>query len=85
MVDFKIYRIIAAVRTARTSAKMLTLISWNNGPLQLDLRRWLLKGDDLQPCRGVTLTDDEAERFARAIIEYTEQKAAAQREAQRGE
>ena len=81
--DFKIYRPLAAVRTARTSYKMLALVSWRGGPLQLDLRRWLLEGDELKPCRWLTLTDNEAQMFAKAIIEYTEQKAAAQRDAQR--
>lgn len=80
MLDFKIYRVIAGVKTGRTSAKMLTLTSWGGGPLQIDLRRWLLKGDTLQPCRGITLTDSEAETFAQALIEYMDQKAAAQRE-----
>lgn len=34
-------------------------VSWNGGPHKLELRRWIIKGDEVVPQRGVTFSTEE--------------------------
>ena len=62
---------IAEISSTGSTAKRLTLTSWNGNPAKLDLRIWRTDGNgDSQPGKGVTLTEDEAAAVAAAISDY---------------
>lgn len=64
MVTFQIEKTLAEIGEA---GKRLCLVSWNNNPAKLDLRKWK---DDGTPGRGMTLTNDEARELLDALTAY---------------
>lgn len=69
--QYKVEKTIAEISSAGSTAKRLTLTSWNGNPAKLDLRIWRTDGKgDSQPGKGVTLTEDEAAAVAAAISDY---------------
>ena len=66
--QYEVKKTIAEISSTGSTAKRLTLTSWNGNPAKLDLRIWRTDGNgDSQPGKGVTLTEDEAAPVAAAI------------------
>ena len=42
--------------------------SWNDGPYKLELRKWVVKGDEVVPQKGVTMTHEGADKLAEILI-----------------
>ncbi len=69
--QYEVEKTIAEISANNSTAKRLTLTSWNGNPAKLDLRIWRIdKKGDSQPGKGVTLTEDEAAAVAAAISDY---------------
>lgn len=69
--QYEVEKTIAEISAGSSTAKRLTLTSWNGNPAKLDLRIWRIdKNGDSQPGKGVTLTEDEAATVATAISDY---------------
>lgn len=69
--QYEVKKTIAEISSTGSTAKRLTLTSWNGNPAKLDLRIWRTDGNgDSQPGKGVTLTEDEAAAVAAAISDY---------------
>ena len=69
--QYEVKKTIAEISSTGSTAKRLTLTSWNGNPAKLDLRIWRTDGNgDSQPGNGVTLTEDEAAAVAAAISDY---------------
>ena len=71
MVQFKIVSTLAELSPYAGKEKFLRLVEWNGYPARLDLRYWV---SDEIPGKGVTLTDEEAQTLADAIIGYLRDK-----------
>ena len=70
MITFEIERTLAEISSSGSTAKRLTLTSWNGDPAKLDLRVWRTGEEPPQPGRGLTLTDTEAAALAVALNAY---------------
>ena len=47
----------------------LGTVSWNNNPYKLELRRWIVNGDNVVPQKGVTLnTEEGANRLTEVLV-----------------
>lgn len=69
--QYEVEKTIAEISASSSTAKRLTLTSWNGNPAKLDLRIWRTDGNgDSQPGKGVTLTEEEAAAVAAAISDY---------------
>ena len=68
MADIK-YEIIETLGVLSESAKgwtkELNLVSWNDKPAKLDIREWAPEHEKMG--KGVTLTDEEAEKLLEAL------------------
>ena len=74
MITFDIERQIADISTTGSSAKRLTVTSWNGNPAKLDLRIWRTDEAEPKPGKGITLTDAEAKILVDALNAYLEGK-----------
>lgn len=70
MIECKIEKTIAEISSTGSTAKRLTLTSWNGNPAKLDLRVWRTDEDPPKPAKGITLTDEEAQALADALQGY---------------
>ena len=70
MITFEIERTLAEISSSGSTAKRLTLTSWNGNPSKLDLRVWRTGEEPAQPGRGLTLTDAEATALTAALDAY---------------
>ena len=71
MLVFDIEQRIAEIGGNRNGTKELNLVSWNKAPARLDLRTWRTDDNgDQQPCKGITLTDTEAQALYDALGAY---------------
>lgn len=69
-IDFRRIEVIDTISTNGSTAKQLTLTSWNGQAPKLDLRTWKETADGPQPCRGITLTRGEADALCDALKSY---------------
>ncbi len=70
MIDFRVESTLAEIGHTGSSAKRLTVTSWNGRPAKLDLRTWRTDTDPQQPGRGLTLSDEEARALLDALQRY---------------
>lgn len=70
MIDFRVESTLAEIGSTGSSAKRLTVTSWNGRPAKLDLRTWRTDTDPQQPGRGLTLSDEEARALLDALQRY---------------
>ena len=71
MLVFSIEKHIAEIGSTSTTKKQLNIVSWNKAPARLDLRGWRTDDNgDQQPCKGITLTDSEAQNLYNALGAY---------------
>lgn len=71
MLVFTIEKHIAEIGSTRNNTKELNLVSWNKAPARLDLRGWRTDDNgEQQPCKGITLSDTEAQALYAALGEY---------------
>ena len=65
-ITFEIKEHIALLNTSETGwTREVNLVSWNGTKPKVDVREW--DPDHQRMSRGITLTETEAEKFARAI------------------
>lgn len=75
MIQYTIEQELAEISKTGSTAKRLTVTSWNGNPGKLDLRVWRTDADgNQQPGKGITMTEAEAAAVAEAITEFLEQK-----------
>lgn len=72
MIDFRTEKQLAEISSTGSSAKRLTVTSWNGNPAKLDLRIWRTDEEPAKPGKGITLTDEEAKTLAAALNAYLE-------------
>ena len=72
MIDFRTEKQVAEISSTGSSAKRLTVTSWNGNPAKLDLRIWRTDEEPAKPGKGITLTDEEAKTLAAALNAYLE-------------
>ena len=80
-ITFEIKEHIAVINTSETGwTREVNLVSWNGTKPKVDVREW--DPDHKRMSRGITLTETEAEKFARAIGQrmLEKQKAAQAKE-----
>ncbi len=80
-ITFEIKEHIAVINTSETGwTREVNLVSWNGTNPKVDVREW--DPDHKRMSRGITLTEAEAEKFARAIGQrmLEKQKAAQAKE-----
>ena len=80
-ITFEIKEHIAVINTSETGwTREVNLVSWNGTKPKVDVREW--DPDHQRMSRGITLTETEAEKFARAIGQrmLEKQKAAQAKE-----
>ena len=80
-ITFEIKEHIAVINTSETGWTLeVNLVSWNGTKPKVDVREW--DPDHQRMSRGITLTETEAEKFARAIGQrmLEKQKAAQAKE-----
>ena len=41
--------------------------SWNDGPYKLELRKWVVRGDEVLPQKGITVSHEGADKLADAL------------------
>lgn len=71
--SYKTDKIIAEIGNAGSVSKRLTLTAWNGNPARLDLRLWITtESGQLQPGKGITLSDTEARELQAALTKYFE-------------
>lgn len=70
MIEYRIERQLSEISSTGSSAKRLTLTSWNGNPAKLDLRIWRTDEPEPKPGKGITLTDAEAKNLAAALNGY---------------
>ena len=81
-ITYEIKEHIAVLNTSETGwTREVNLVSWNGTNPKVDVREW--DPDHKRMSRGITLTEAEAEKFARAIGQrmLEKQKAAQAKEA----
>ena len=76
MIQYTIEKTLAEIGSTSTSAKRLTLTSWNGRAAKLDLRVWRTEPDEV-PSKGVTLSDEEARILRDTLNAYFSAKDAA--------
>ena len=69
---YTVQETLATLSETPSTAKKVTLISWNGGPAKLDLRTWYETDDGERPGKGITLTEAEAEALYNILDEYLE-------------
>ena len=47
--------------------KEVNIVSWNGGPAKIDIRDWSADHDRMS--RGITLTEDQAEKLTKSLVE----------------
>ena len=47
--------------------KEVNIVSWNGGPAKIDIRNW--SADHERMSRGITLTEDQAEKLTKSLVE----------------
>ena len=80
-ITYEIKEHIAVINTSETGwTREVNLVSWNGTNPKIDVREW--DPDHQRMSRGITLTEAEAEKFARAIGQrmLEKQKAAQAKE-----
>ena len=80
-ITYEIKEHIAVLNTSETRwTREVNLVSWNGTKPKVDVREW--DPDHKRMSRGITLTEAEAEKFARAIGQrmLEKQKAAQAKE-----
>ena len=80
-ITYEIKEHIAVLNTSETGwTREVNLVSWNGTKPKVDVREW--DPDHKRMSRGITLTEAEAEKFARAIGQrmLEKQKAAQAKE-----
>ena len=80
-ITYEIKEHIAVLNTSETGwTREVNLVSWNGTNPKVDVREW--DPDHKRMSRGITLTEAEAEKFARAIGQrmLEKQKAAQAKE-----
>ena len=80
-ITFEIKEHIALLNTSETGwTREVNVVSWNGTKPKVDVREW--DPDHQRMSRGITLTETEAEKFARAIGQrmLEKQKAAQAKE-----
>ena len=80
-ITFELKEHIAVINTSETGwTREVNLVSWNGTKPKVDVREW--DPDHQRMSRGITLTETEAEKFARAIGQrmLEKQKAAQAKE-----
>lgn len=70
MISYQTERTIAELSSTGSSAKRLTVTSWNGNPAKLDLRIWRTDEEPAKPGKGITLTDAEAQSLLDALQSY---------------
>lgn len=70
---YAVQETLATLSTTTSTAKKLTLTSWNGAPAKLDLRTWYETDDGERPGRGVTLTEAEAAALFNVLDDVLEQ------------
>lgn len=70
MIEYRIIKQLAEISSTGSSAKRLTVTSWNRSPAKLDLRVWLTDEEPAKPGKGMTLTEEEAIALADALNAY---------------
>lgn len=70
---YTVQETLATLSETASTAKKLTLTSWNGGPAKLDLRTWYETDDGERPGRGVTLTEAEAAALFNVLDDVLEQ------------
>ncbi len=70
MITYQTERTLAEISSTGSSAKRLTVTSWNGNPAKLDLRIWRTDEEPAKPGKGITLTDAEAKTLADALNGY---------------
>lgn len=79
--DFEIVERLAVLSSTKTTEKALTLTRWKSNTPTIDLRIWRTNHEQPIPCKGVTLTWEEARALATALaglildVEEAEQSA----------
>jgi len=72
-IKFTIEKEIAILSTSnRGWNKEVNLVSWNDRPAKLDIRDWAPEHEKMG--KGVTLSDEEAEKLVEALINYQNEK-----------
>ncbi len=80
-ITFEIQEHIAVLNTSSNGwTREVNMVAWNGGAAKVDVREWNPEHDRMT--KGITLTEAEAEKFARAIGQrlMEKQKAAQQKE-----
>ena len=67
MFDYEVEKELAELSNTGSSAKRLTLTRWSNYPAKLDLRTWVIEESGEKPGKGITLTEQEAQRLLEAL------------------
>ena len=70
MIEYRTERILTELSSTGSSAKRLTVTSWNGNPAKLDLRIWRTDDAEPKPGKGITLTDAEAQTLLDALNGY---------------
>lgn len=70
MITYQTERTLAEISSTGSSAKRLTVTSWNGNPAKLDLRIWRTDEAEPKPGKGITLTDAEAQTLLDALQGY---------------
>ena len=55
MITYQTERTLAEISSTGSSAKRLTVTSWNGNPAKLDLRIWRTDEEPAKPGKGITL------------------------------
>lgn len=74
MIEYRTERILTELSSTGSSAKRLTVTSWNGNPAKLDLRIWRTDDAEPKPGKGITLTDAEAQTLLDALNGYFTRK-----------
>ena len=68
-IKFTIEKEIAVLSTSNKGwNKEVNLVSWNDRPAKLDVRDWAPKHEKMG--KGITLTNEEAEKLVAALVNY---------------
>ena len=67
MYDFEIMETVAEVGE---HGKALQIVKWGDRAPKLDLRKWQKDGENMKPCKGLTLTEEEARDLLEGLQEY---------------
>jgi len=68
-IKFSIEKEIAVLSTSNKGwTKEVNLVSWNDRPAKLDVRDWAPEHEKMG--KGITLSDEEAEKLVAALINY---------------